>query len=829
MNSNHTCSVASLLRFSGLLLLVLPLPSRALTATAAPGQIVTFSVTAEGNPPFAYRWFKDGQELAGATAAEHLLNSAAALDAGTYVAEVRNAMGATLSDAATLTVAPVETAPVITASPASQTVFAGAAVSFSGSASGTPAPAYQWLKDGVPLPGATAGTFTLATVSLADAGMYTLTATNSVGTATSAPAVLTVNPPLTAPVFALQPVSQTVFAGAPVSFTASASGNPAPAYQWRRDGTAIAGATNATFSLAVAALADTGTYTLTATNSVGTATSAPAVLTVNPPLTAPVFALQPVSQTVFAGAPVSFTASASGNPAPAYQWRRDGTAIAGATNATFSLASAALADTGTYTLTATNSVGTATSAPAVLTVAASSGAPVFTLQPVSQSVMKGGSVALAAAASGNPAPTIQWLKDGVVLPGATGGVYGITNVVAGSAGAYQAVAQNSAGSVTSATALITVSPAPALPVITSQPVGQTVIVGATVTFTVIATGSPAPTYRWCLQVKSGRTVTKTYLSGATNPSLTLTNVTTANAGTYAVEVTNSAGTITSAGAILKVTTTSTKGPKTQTTLASGTTVAAALPSPFADTLRVDFNADRRADLVFQHLSSGAAKAWLQGSPARQAELQLAAPTKAWRLAAAADFNGDGAGDLVWQHSAAAAAEIHLLTGAKRIGTVSLSKIPSTWQLAAAGDFTGDGQPDLVFQASDTGERTVLALHGLHADGLLPLESLPVEWNIAGAGDFNADGATDLLLENLLTGECQLWLLRGTATLGRASLGRPGALWEPAGATDLNGDGRSDILWEHPGTGERLAWLLVPSGAPVAVPLGRENPGWLLAH
>jgi hypothetical protein len=88
---------------------------------------------------------------------------------------------------------------------------------------------------------------------------------------------------------------------------------------------------------------------------------------------------------------------------------------------------------------------------------------------------------------------------------------------------------------------------------------------------------------------------------------------------------------------------------------------------------------------------------------------------------------------------------------------------------------------------------------------------------------------DLLLENLLTGECQLWLLRGTATLGRASLGRPGALWEPAGATDLNGDGRSDILWEHPVTGDRLAWLLPAAGAPVAVPLGRENPGWILAH
>ena len=740
MNSNPTCSVASLLRFSGLLLLALPLPSRALTASAAPGQIVTFSVSAEGNAPFAYRWFKDGQELVGATTAAHTISSAAALDAGTYVAEVRNAMGATLSDAATLTIAPVETAPVITASPASQTVFAGAAVSFSGSASGTPAPAYQWLKDGVPLPGATAGTFTLATASLADAGMYTVTATNSVGTATSAPAVLTVNPPLTAPVFALQPASQTVFAGAAVSFTASASGNPAPAYQWRRDGTAIAGATNATFSLASAALADSGTYTVTATNSVGTATSAPAVLTVN----------------------------------------------------------------------------------------ASSGVPVFTLQPVSQSVMEGGSVALEAAASGNPAPTIQWFKDGLVLPGATGGVYGITNVVAGSAGAYHAVAQNSAGSTTSATALITVSSAPALPVITSQPVGQTVIAGATVTFTVIATGSPAPTYRWCVQVKSGRTVTKTYLPGATAPSLTLVNVTTANAGTYSVEVSNSAGTILSAGAVLKVTTNSTKGPKSQTTLATGTTVTA--PSGgFADTLRVDFNGDSRADLVLQHLTSGATKAWLLSGTTRSAERSLPSPAKAWRLATAADFNGDGHGDLVWQNPAVAAAEIHLLAGAKRLGTVTLSEVPATWQLAAAGDFTGDGLPDLVFQDGTTGERLVLALARLQADGLRPLETLPIEWDIAGAGDFNADGAPDLLLQNLLTGECQLWLLRGTSTLGRSSLGRPGVDWEPAGAADVNGDGRSDILWEHPVSGERLVWLLSATGTPVGVSLGRENPGWILAN
>lgn len=741
MNSTRSRSVALLARNLWLLLLACPLPSRAQTATASPGQAVTFSVNAEGEQPFTYRWFKDGIELPGATASALLLSSATVSDTGNYVAEVRNALGTTLSAPAVLAVALKESVPVITTSPVSQTVFAGAAVTLSGAASGSPSPAYQWLKDGSPLSGATAGTLSIAAAALADAGTYVLTASNSVGTATSAPAVLSVNQPLTAPVFTLQPVSQTVMAGTAVSFSAAASGNPAVSYQWRRDGNTIAGATNASYALAAAALGDAGTYTVTAINSAGTATSAPTVLTVNQPLTA----------------------------------------------------------------------------------------PVFTLQPVSQNVMEGGSVAFTAAVSGNPSPSYQWFKDGTAIVGATSANYGIANAVASSAGAYHVVAQNSVGSATSATALLTVSPATAAPVITTQPVSQTVTVGATVTFTVAATGKPAPSYRWFVQVKSGRSLTKTYLPNATSPSLTLSAVATTDAGTYVAEVSNSAGTVTSAGAVLKVTTNSSRTPKSQTTLMSGTTVASALPGRFVDTLRVDFNSDRRADLVFQHLTSGAAKAWLSRDALRPTELSLSSPPKAWRLATAADFNGDGRADLVWQNPAAAAAEIQLLAGSTRIGTVSLTEIPAAWQLAAAGDFTGDALPDLVFQDSTTGERTVLALTRLQADGLRPLATVPIEWDIAGAGDFNADGSTDLLLHHLLTGECQLWLLRGTVSLARLGFGRPGPLWEPAGATDLNGDGRSDILWEHPVTGDRLAWLLPATGAPIAVPLGRENPGWILSH
>jgi hypothetical protein len=84
-----------------------------------------------------------------------------------------------------------------------------------------------------------------------------------------------------APTFTLQPVSQTVAIGATVTFTAAASGNPTPTLQWRKDGAALAGATGPSLTLSAVTSANAGTYTVIATNSGGSSTSAPATLVVN--------------------------------------------------------------------------------------------------------------------------------------------------------------------------------------------------------------------------------------------------------------------------------------------------------------------------------------------------------------------------------------------------------------------------------------------------------------------------------------------------------------------------------------------------------------------
>lgn len=89
--------------------------------------------------------------------------------------------------------------PVISVQPASQSVAAGASVSFSVTANAVPAPAYQWYKNGAAIGGATSGSLSLASAQAADAGDYTVTVSNSVGTVTSAKATLSVSTPSTPP------------------------------------------------------------------------------------------------------------------------------------------------------------------------------------------------------------------------------------------------------------------------------------------------------------------------------------------------------------------------------------------------------------------------------------------------------------------------------------------------------------------------------------------------------------------------------------------------------------------------------------------------------
>jgi hypothetical protein len=139
-----------------------------------------------------------------------------------------------------------------------------------------------------------------------------------------------------------------------------------------------------------------------------------------------------------------------------YQWRKDGTAVSGATSASYAIGAAATTDAGSYDVVVSNTAGSVTSSAATLTVAASSSAPVITTQPVSQSAAVGGSVTFSVVATGNSL-SYQWRKAGVAISGGTASSYTLSTVAATDAGSYDVVIANSAGSVTSSAATLTIS------------------------------------------------------------------------------------------------------------------------------------------------------------------------------------------------------------------------------------------------------------------------------------------------------------------------------------------------------------------------------------
>jgi hypothetical protein len=289
--------------------------------------------------------------------------------AGTYTATVRgyeftNRTGSVTSGTISIVVA--SAVPVFSTQPQDQTVSIGATVTFLVAVNLTPAPTYQWFKNGTAVPSAIGNSLTLANVQLADAGVYSVVATNTSGSYPSNGATLTVLG--TAPTITAQPQSRTVTAGTAVTLSVTATGTPAPTYQWRKGGAAVAGATNSTLTFSSVQTADAGSYTVVVTNSAGSVASAAAVLTVNE--AAPTIAVHPAGHTVAVGSTVALDFRGTGN-ALTYQWRKDGTPVSGATAARLVLVNALAGDAGNYTVTVTNAGGSVTSNAAALGVVSS--------------------------------------------------------------------------------------------------------------------------------------------------------------------------------------------------------------------------------------------------------------------------------------------------------------------------------------------------------------------------------------------------------------------------------------------------------------------------
>ncbi len=449
------------------------------------------------------------------------------------------------------------TAPTVT-QPANQTVLVGQTASFSVTASGTGPLTYQWYKNGVAIAGATSSTYATPPTTTGDSGaVFTVTVSNSTGSATSGPATLTVQN--TAPLAkSIVPSTATPPYNAPVTLMPTFSGGTAVI------GSAGVGSSDITASAVSGAsyptppLTSGKTYTLTVTDSKGNVVSTTCLVT---PASVAITPISLANQTVAPG-PINFTATATGGITNNLTW----SASAGTFSGNVWTAPNVV---GTYTITATSvdnpSVG-------VTTTATISG-PVIKTQPASQHDCTGGNLSLSVTASYSS--SYQWNFNGTPIPGATNATYTISGATSANAGNYSVTVTSSIGSVTSSVAAVAVGSA-----ITSNPTGASLHPTQTATFSVEAQGLTPFTYQW-YQIPSGGT-TGVAISGATSSSYSTPAVDlTYNGNKYYAAVTDScAGTpLDSTQAALAVT--AGNAPPTITTQPVGVSVVAGGTTSFS--------------------------------------------------------------------------------------------------------------------------------------------------------------------------------------------------------------------------------------------------------
>ena len=356
------------------------------------GGNATFRVAASGSTDLAYQWRLNGQNLTNATNATLQLTGVVSAEGGAYSVLVANPAWSVVSSNALLTVILPPTAPSITNQPASFSAAVGTNVTLSAGIGGNGPFLYQWRLNGVNIAGATNATLTLNNLQGTNAGSYSLTVYNDLGSVVTDPATLTVlvEELLLADAFSSaitrsnltsvvrgHNVGATMEVGEPwhaskvggrsvwVTWKATASG--IATYSTRGSGldTLLAVYTGESvdaldliasdddsggfLSSRVQFNAEAGTLYHIAVDTLG-GTEGEIVLTwslVATPESIPVITLQPQSQTTSAGSDVTYMVTATGTNLT-FQWWFNDQPIPGANQASLTITNAVAADAGEY-------------------------------------------------------------------------------------------------------------------------------------------------------------------------------------------------------------------------------------------------------------------------------------------------------------------------------------------------------------------------------------------------------------------------------------------------------------------------------------------------
>ncbi|MDP6679581.1 MAG: DUF5011 domain-containing protein, partial [Verrucomicrobiota bacterium] len=486
------------------------------------------SVSAVGLKPIVYQWYRNGEAITGATNPVLKLESISVEEAGNYEVQVANNLGETRSKVALLNVLEP---PVLEDGLNSATINLGDPHKFILIATGTEPIAVEWYKDGELIDGEDARVLDLPSVQRPDAGLYHVRLANAGGEFVSEPARLSLNLPVEI-VTGLK--DRTVRVGTDVVLSVEAEGARPFTYRWFFDDNELPDEKGEELVLNSIRQLQKGLYAVEVSNQIN-AVRSEAFLNVNQ---GPKFTRQPLAQSVNEGGEAVFKVAVSGSKPLFFQWYFNGAPIEGALEPDLTLTGVTRESAGFYNLRVRNEAGESEGDSALLTV----NLPLELVSDLEDAMaLVGGSAKLGVEVGGTTPTGYRWFHDGALLEEADGAVLKLENLSLANAGRYWVEITNPVGTIRSGEAALDVV---ALPEIVQAPVGQRVVQGQPVQFSVIAGGSKPLTYQW---LKDGIA-----LEGETGTELQLEGITISDQADYAVLVTNRGGTVESAAASLVV-------------------------------------------------------------------------------------------------------------------------------------------------------------------------------------------------------------------------------------------------------------------------------------
>uniref|UniRef100_A0A5G2Q6R4 Hemicentin-2 n=1 Tax=Sus scrofa TaxID=9823 RepID=A0A5G2Q6R4_PIG len=420
-----------------------PAPAPSLTHSVLEGQEVRLDCEADGQPPPDVAWLKDGGPLGQGTG-PHLrfyrdgsslvLKGLRASDSGAYTCVAHNAAG---EDARLHTVNVLGDRP-------------GELVTLGCPVRGSPPIHVSWLKDGLPLPlsqrthlHGSGRTLRISQVQLADSGIFTCVAASPAGVA---------NRNFTLQVHEFQN-DVVVVQGSPVVLPCEARGSPLPLVSWMKNGEPLLPQSleqGPGLQLETVGAGDSGTYSCVAVSEAGEARRHFQLTVMDPPHIED--SGQPAELSLIPGAPLELLCDARGTPTPNITWHKDGQALSRPADSSgagrvLRVEGVQVGDAGLYTCLAQNPAGEIEKSFRVRVQA-----PPNVIGPQGPRFVVGlapGQLVLECSVKADPAPEIEWHRDGILLQvGARlgGRFLQLQALSTADSGDYSCTARNAAGS-----------------------------------------------------------------------------------------------------------------------------------------------------------------------------------------------------------------------------------------------------------------------------------------------------------------------------------------------------------------------------------------------